>query len=267
MTYQLPEGRALGLKCSSFSEGEELVYPGLWTWAWAQGQIDCAPHWKSAKTWAVVEYESASAIDTGDRVWIPSCKVILTGDKFDMADFIRLHDPKKMPLSFFEQRFGEEKQEIVVGAGGFVRVGDFGRAEAGDGGTAEAGDGGTAKAGKEGRARVACRGRAIAGDGGFALAGGDGTAIVGARGKAIAGDGGHAEVGDEGIAEAGDEGVVFVRLEGGNTQAKARVGAKGSIHVSWHDGHRWRTVVYYAGEEIAPNTFYQLTGSSKPAEV
>ena len=86
-------------------------------------------------------------------------------------------------------------------------------------------------------------GTATAGNNGTATAGRYGTATAGSYGTATAGDGGTATAGRYGTATAGDPGTLVLR--------------------HW-DGHRYRLVVGYVGENgIRPNTPYRLNAEGK----
>ena len=210
---------------------------GLHGLLWGEGDGSLVS-WDPAARWLVCEIDTREVVELNGKIKVPRAWVLFVGDRAGATEYL--------------VRNGGHGRAIVGGTAtagdhGTATAGYRGTATAGYHGTATAGDGGAATAGARGTATAGVRGTATAGDCGTATAGDHGTATAGDHGTATAGDGGTATVGDHGTATVGAHGT-------------AMAGVGGELRMRWYDGQRYRTSVFYVGDEARPNTRYRCEG-------
>jgi hypothetical protein len=239
---------------------------GLHGFLWGAGDGSLAD-WSEDAVWVVAEVEKASVVDLQGKVKFPRAEVVFYGPRDQAVKLMQEKAPVGTPVIGGTATAGDSgtatagyagtatagiRGTATAGDSGTATAGDSGTATAGYAGTATAGDSGTATAGDSGTATAGIRGTATAGYAGTATAGDSGTATAGYAGTATAGDSGTATAGDSGTATAGIRGTATAGIRG-----TATAGIEGTLSIRWWDGKRYRTAIFYVGEDgIEPNTPY-----------
>lgn len=246
---------------------------------------------KDAK-WLVVEVNDEDIVDLGGKVKFSRGNVVFCGDRSGAVSFLVDKHPD-LPIVFktitnlntdVSERTGDYGTTIVgdrsfaysghwgvawagrrgtaiagingdacVGDNGMATVGDRGVATVGYGGGAFAGTDGIANAGHHARAEAGSRARATSGNFGVSIVISYSTATSGHHGKSVSGDFGTSVSGEDGTAITGRHGHAQV-----GTRGFAQAGEHGSVQFKWWDGKRYRTSVFYVGEDgMEPDVRYE----------